>query len=186
MVGVGTLIVAAALYFMLISPQFTYIRDKKAKAVDKADEVEKATRLKSMLSQNQADLDKEQKRLGAVEDTFASGDLYSWIILTVNKFKNPYKVEIPQFSREEKIVAGVLPDFPYDAVRYTVRGSGYYHDIGRFIADFENQFPYMRIQNLEVEPGEYVPGGDREKLAFHMEIVALRKPDAKPTAATAK
>jgi hypothetical protein len=37
--------------------------------------------------------------------------MYSWIILTINKFKAPCRVDIPQFSREVPCDAGVLPRF---------------------------------------------------------------------------
>ena len=113
----------------------------------------------------------------------ATGDLYSWLIDTVNKFNlNLGKpIDISNYSRDERVSVGIFPDFPYDAARYTLRGTGYYHPLGKFIAAFENNFPYMRIQNVEFTPNpdsyNAPTQAEREKLSFRMEIVALIKPD---------
>ena len=44
------------------------------------------------------------------------------------------------------------------------------------VADFENQFPYLRVLNLSLEPSSAAAGNDREKLSFKMEVAALVKP----------
>ena len=134
--------------------------------------------------QIQNDLDTASRELKSIENQMASGDLYSWIIVTLNKFRSAYKVDIPNFTREQVAEVGVVPEFPYKAATFVVRGSAYYHDLGRFLADFENQFPYIRMQNLEIEPLG-IPAAtptqrpvDQEKLSFKMEVVALIKPVA--------
>ena len=129
-----------------------------------------------------------QTRLQSIEEGMASGDMYSWIIQTMRKFCAGRNVEIPQFSREVTGEVGILPRFPYRAATFTVRGSAYFHDLGQFIADFENSFPYIRVQNLELEPGGSSAANststagtqstDSEKLSFKMEIVALVNPNA--------
>jgi hypothetical protein len=58
----------------------------------------------------------------------------------------------------------------------TIGGTSYYHDLGKFIADFENQFPLFRVLNLEMEPAPSVAGAEKEKLSFKMDVVALVKP----------
>ena len=35
---------------------------------------------------------------------------------------------------------------------FNLRGTAYFQDLGAFLADFENEFPYLRVQNLELEP----------------------------------
>jgi hypothetical protein len=108
------------------------------------------------------------------------GDMYSWIILTVNTFKENYGVEIPQFSREVAAEVGMFAKFPYRAAVFHLRGTARYHEFGRFVADFENAFPYMRIQNIELDPSAASAANaqnDPERLAFRMEIVALVNPN---------
>ena len=56
-------------------------------------------------------------------------------------------------------------------VTLTVAGTAYYHDLGKFLAGFENEFPHIRLLNLDVNPSP--AAGDAEKLVFKMDIVYL-------------
>lgn len=117
------------------------------------------------------------KTASQLESGMASGDLYSWAINTVRQFKLPYKVEIPQFSqidgpKDSTLLAG----FPYKQATLTIGGTADYQDFGRFIADFENTFPYMRVLNVRLEPASTLKDNEREKLAFKVDIAALVKP----------
>ncbi len=109
----------------------------------------------------------------------ASGDLYAWAITTLRTFKLGYKVEIPQFSTiDGPKDVNLLPAFPYKQISLTVGGTATFHEFGRFVADFENQFPHMRLLNLSLEPGGLQAGGESSTLSFKMEIAALVKPTA--------
>ena len=75
-----------------------------------------------------------------------------------------------------------------DGRAFNVRGTAYYHDFGRFVADFENTYPYMRIQNIDLEPAgasastSTGPAGnaeDGERLAFKMEVITLVNPNSR-------
>lgn len=124
-------------------------------------------------------LAESQKRLAKIESTMASGDLYSWTINTLRQFKLGYKIEIPQFSQiDGPKEMNMLPNFPYKQANMTISGTAFYNDLGKFIADFENQFPYMRVLNLTLEPMPPLAGSEREKLSFRMEIAALVKTTA--------
>ena len=102
----------------------------------------------------------------------------------MNAFKENggHKVEIPQFSKELQTEVGLFTKFPYRAAVFTLRGTAYFHDFGRFVADFENKFPHIRIQNIELEPANSANGNgaeESEQLAFKMEIVPLINPNAR-------
>ena len=179
LVCIGTVIAAVALWYLVIQTQNKAITKMKAQSLEQKAKVENAERLVSSTADLQKKLDNSAQDLKAIEDTMASGDMYSWIILTINKFRADRKVEIPQFSREVPTEVGVLPKFPYRAALFNVRGTAYFHDFGKFIADFENAFPYIRVQNVELEPlasGTQTTPADAEKLAFKMEIVTLVNP----------
>ena len=120
-----------------------------------------------------AQLDEVDARLAAREQDMVSGDYYASLLNTVRKFKLPYKLDIPQFSPAASVTdVDLLPKFPYKQVRIAISGNGYYEDIGKFIADFENAYTASRIVNLELTP--YAGGSDaKEKLNFRMEIVSL-------------
>ena len=71
----------------------------------------------------------------------------------------------------------LLADFPYKQAALSVTGSAHFHDFGRFLAAFENQFPHIRVLNLTLDVN---PNGmeEPETLSFKMEIVTLVKPNA--------
>jgi hypothetical protein len=72
----------------------------------------------------------------------------------------------------------LIPSFPYKQATVGVGGTAYYYDLGKFLAELENRFPYMRVQNLLLEPSPGANPEEKEKLSFRMEIVALIKPSA--------
>ena len=111
--------------------------------------------------------------LSDAESDMASGDLYSWTYNTMRVFKAQYPVAIPQIGHPEVSPVDLLPSFPFKQVKFAVTGTAYYHDLGRFIADFENTYPHIRVANLQVQPGD--AGDGAEKLSFRMEVIALVK-----------
>jgi hypothetical protein len=105
------------------------------------------------------------------EGDIASGDIYAWTYDLISRFKKSYKVEIPSIGQPTMSDVDLLPLFPYKQLRVTITGTAYYHDFGKFIADFENTFPHIRVVNLVLDPA----GTDSEKLAFRMDVIALVK-----------
>jgi Tfp pilus assembly protein PilO len=190
LVAVGTLAVIVGLYWGVVRTQRQTLVALAEKHTEEEIRVGNAQRLANSTTELQANLEVVKEKLKGIESTMPSGDMYSWIILTINSFKENggYKVEIPQFSREVAGEVGMLAKFPYRAAIFHVRGTAFFHDFGRFIADFENTFPYMRIQNIDLEPaggssatreGASPSADDAEKLAFKFEIVTLVNPNAR-------
>ena len=138
-------------------------------------DVETAIKNKDQL---ETELAKASRTLGDLEDDMASGDLYSWMVNTIRQFNLSYRVDIPQFSTIVEADTSLLPGFPYKQVTMRIGGTGYFHDLGKFIADFENRFPYVRVQNLDMEPTSGSVTNEGEKLSFRMDIVTLVKPGA--------
>lgn len=183
---IGTAVILVAGWYLGINTQKRSL-DKAEKAIsDQRLKVDNGNRLLGSRSAINERVKVASVRLKDLESQMAAGDMYSWIILKVNKFKAAYNVDIPQFTREVTGEVEVLPNFPYKAATFTVRGTAFFHDFGVFLADFENAFPYMRVQNLEMEPAvisaasgppkETVHSDESEKISFHMEIVALINP----------
>ena len=62
--------------------------------------------------------------------------------------------------------------------------TGRFHELGKFLADFENRFPYMRVQDLVVQQNVLNPAtgtetsqaGGEEKIMMQMKVVTLIKP----------
>ena len=176
LVCLGTAVILAGLYYGVISLQQKSLQEMAKKLVEQEDKLGNAHRLAGNMTQIQHGLDTATSQLKAIEAKMPSGDMYSWIILTVNTFKEKYQVDIPQFSRETPTEIGLYAKFPYRAAAFTLRGTAHFHNLGKFIADFENTFPYMRLQNLELEPASASNASaqdDQEKLTFKVEVVTL-------------
>jgi len=173
------LMAVTGLYFGLIRRQhgqLARLAQQKAAANTKLktvlDTLNRADRIK-------AEVDELRGTLAARECDVASGDLYASVINSLRQFKAPYKVEIPQFSQlSEPAAVNMIPNFPYQQATLTVAGTGHFHDVGRFIADFENQFPHVRLLNLSLDVNAPSPNVPPETLSFRMDIVTLVKTSA--------
>ena len=189
LVALGAVIVLGALGFGLIKWQYGTLRtladkrevaDRKlarfVDAIKRADEIEAQYNAKSRLLAHQE------------EGMASGGDLFSWLVNAIRTFKleGDYKVEMPQISQPTSPSdVNLLPKFPYKQVTIRLGGTAYFHDFGRFIADFENHFPHIRVVNLNLEPAAGAGAGlasgkkdrsEEEKLAFTMDVVTLVKP----------
>jgi Tfp pilus assembly protein PilO len=185
LVAIGTIAIVAGLWLGVVKTRNEQLKMSRT-TFDKAkDKLEKAKRVVSQAAQAQADMEAATKKLGLIEETMASGDLYSWAYLLLEKARGGHDVNIIEVARPAKGEVGVLPQFPYQAAIFSVRGTGYYHEFGKFLADFENRFPYFHVQNLSLTGGSEASAGasssvaqsGEEKLSFKMDIVSLIKPN---------
>jgi|ERR1051326_894373 hypothetical protein len=173
--------VLAGLWLGVINFQKQNLRRYAEAKVAAEQELEKMKQAIKNEAQLDATLNEASERLREQEQSMASGDLYFWMTETIRNFKVGHKVEIPSLSGlEGPKDMNMLPKFPYQQAIVAMLGTAYFHDLGKFIADLENQYPLVRVQNLEIEPIQAPPGGtepaDKEKLSFRMELVALVKP----------
>jgi hypothetical protein len=178
LVGLITVAVLIGIWFGLINFQKQALAELGRR---KDSSQRKLTNMKTGIS-NASEVEASLKNLGEklsdLEEGMATGDLHLSLYNTIRRFRFFYKIENPNFSTVLVSEMKMLPRFPYEQVTLTVSGRAYYHDLGKFIAEFENQFPHIRIANLDVglTPGAEEHDSDREKLQFKMDIVALVKP----------
>jgi len=168
-----TVAVLVLMWLNLIRPRYAALSQI---AVEQKNAGDKLTTIQSAIKQADAtatELKRQTQALADAESDMASGDLYSWTYNTIRLFKAPYQVDIPDIGHPDVETMDLLPAFPFKQVKFTVTGTAYYHDLGKFIADFENKFPHMRVVNLQMQPAN--AAGSDEKLSFKMDIVALVK-----------
>ena len=176
LVAMVTVGVIAGLWFGLIAMQKQKIATISQKIQSTQDQIDRVQTVVTGAAQVEAGLKIASERLYMIENGMPSGDLFSWIVRTIKTFNNPaYKVEMPQFGIPVVNPVSMLPNFPYNQCAVAVSGNSYYSEFGKFLSDFENHFPYMRVQNVSLEPGGGTTPDEREKLSFHMEIVSLVK-----------
>ena len=177
LVGIGTLALSFGLWYAVIRSQNQTVQVVLKRTQEVRDKIDKADKALKTAPTVEANLETAAKRLKEIELSMASGDMYSWVINTINQFIVNQKVTIPVFSREVIGDVGMLSKFPYKAATFILKGTARYHDFGRFVADFENAFPYIRVQNLEIIPS--TTGDEKEKLDVKFEIVTLINPTEK-------
>lgn len=148
------------------------VMDKTNAQRNKLETIEKAIK---MSAATEADLSKLTVQLQQGESDMASGDVYAWSYDFIRHFKTGHDVNIPTVDQPAVGDVDLLPKFPYQQVRITLNGTGYFHDFGKFVSDLENQFPHMRVVNLTLESSSN-PVLDGEKLNFRADIIALVKP----------
>jgi hypothetical protein len=173
---VATLVVLALIGLGLIKPQYESLSkiDKARKAADS-----KLQSIKHAITNSEAianEWNETTEALTLAEADMATGDLYSWTYDTIRRFKQAYRVEIPEVGHPTTSESDLLTSFPYKQIQFVINGTVYYHDLGKFIADFENSFPHSRMVRLIVEPAGSTDNNS-EKLSFRMEIITLIKPN---------
>lgn len=167
----------ALVYFLLIHPQ-------NEKNIDLGTNIAKETiqlqQIKTAIKQMEATataLADLTQQLNHAEEDVASGDLFAWTYDTIRRFKATYHVDIPSPGQPSLSECDLLGNFPYKQIRFSLTGTAYYHDLGKFVSDFENKFPHCRVLNLTADPvGNGANGGER--LNFRVDIVALVKPNS--------
>ena len=180
LIVVAASLIVLALYFFVITPQRDQIQQQEDKIAQSRESLDKNERWLQLAASVRANLSSHRDQLEVRESDMAPLDKFKWFYNTLDEFRSHHDVSLTDITREPEFgEIGVLPKFPYRAALFNVRGTAYFHDFGKFIADFENAFPFIRIQNLELEAAassSATSTGDPEKLAFRMEIVTLVNP----------
>lgn len=179
--SVMVLAVIGGLWSFLIRYQQSGLKDLETKRAASETKLARVLEIIKNSKEIDADLAIISNKLAALEEPMASGDLYSSTVTSIRKFKQNHNIDIPQFnSGGAEAPFNMIPRFPYKQVTLSIAGTAYYHDLGKFIADFENQFPSARVLNLELVPASAQNSDEKEKLAFRMDVVSLVKPAAAP------
>jgi len=177
LVMISTVTLIAVIYFGWIRSQDSNISRIKAETAAARDQLLDIENVIKKSDAMQSELFDITETLSHAEEDMASGDYFAWTYDTIRHFKTPYKVGEPTVGQPAVGDVDLLANFPYRQLKFSISGTAYYHDLGKFISDFENNFPHIRVVNLSLEPVGGT-GEDGERLAFRMDIVALIKPNA--------
>jgi Tfp pilus assembly protein PilO len=168
---IGTVAVLVAIWFLFISPRYIALRQARKTITEKQRQFQMMTDTVKNVGDTSNELQNVSATLAHDESDVASGDPNVWIYDLVRHFKDDYKVDIAVSGQASISDVDLLPNFPYKQLTVPVNGTAYYHDLGNFIANFENTYPHIRLVNLSIAPTQ----GADEKLSFQMQIVALIK-----------
>ena len=175
MVLLITAVLIGVVYSMLISPQNIENRKLVSQTEDRKSDLAKYRKIinEAIVTSNQ--LVSVSAQLDSAEQDIATGDVYAWTYDVLRHFKTNYHLDIPTISQPVLGDVDLIPNFPYKQVTISLAGTGYYHDLGKFVADFENNFPHMRLVDLSIQSAGD-PNSASETLSFRMNIAALVKP----------
>ena len=176
MVIAATIGALALVFIMLIQPQKAENQKLGLQVRAKQDQlksIESAMKDTDGIATHLAEV---TTQLNKAEDDIAAGDVFAWTYETIRRFKANYHVDIPNVGQPTISDMDMLPGFPYRQVKVTIAGSAFYHDLGKFVSDFENSFPHMRMVNLSIEPAN-MTGTNVERLSFRVDVIALVKPN---------
>lgn len=192
-VAVGSLTVAVALYFVVIQGQTGSLTVTQRRTAEIRGKIDQATGFVRQAGVVAKRLEELKDAVGQKESTMVPDrDSYDWMLRTIRNFEQnrrsvgvrPLNIEQPKMEE-----MGMIPNFPYKAAVFHATGQGFFHEFGRFLADFENKFRYYQVINLEISPGgATAPGGglaplteaDGELLQFKFDIVAPVKSTVVP------
>jgi len=169
-IAIGSLVVLAVIWFLFISPRYAALHKSRKEMTDKQHQLQVMADTVKKSGDTSNQLHDALATLAHGEADVASGDPNAWAFNLIRHFKENYKVDISINGQASVSDVDLLPNFPYKQLRISVSGTAYYHDLGNFIANFENTFPHIRLVNLTLEPAS-----TDEKLSFRMDIIALIK-----------
>ena len=172
----GIALVLLGIYFTLIQYQQRNLKLWSARKLATNNKLSEIRNYIKNSREIEAELVMVSNKLAVLEEDMPTGDIYASMVNSIRKFKLGRKIDIPQFnSPGNPTDMTLLPKFPYKQVMMTIIGTGFYQDLGKFVADFENEYPSCRIVSLDLSPASAQSPEDREKLTFKMDIASLIK-----------
>lgn len=185
--GVGSVCV---LYFVVIAGQKDTLVDLGLRIDALRGKRENSDRTVKRQAQFQENLELQRKTLDKKQEQMPRpGEDQRWFNRIIESRQEKYGIELWEIKTAQAVDPGVLPKFPFKGVAFTVTVDGAYSDFGEFLRDFENEFPYMRVQLESISPlsrapigsgplgAPAAPSSSREpsKLRFVFRVISLIK-----------
>ena len=183
---IGCVGIIAVLYFLVITDQKRDIDQLNSRIAQMKSKRDLSDKQVKRLPNVQTDLEDQKKLLIQKQAQMPKPDEdHVWFLRIMEEMRTKYSLEVDDIKTPAPIDPGVLPKFPFRAVELRVSMLGNYTDFGRFLADFENRFPYMRVELMSIgaerslapRAGEVpsVSSKDTGTLRFNYRVIALIK-----------
>jgi Tfp pilus assembly protein PilO len=178
-VAIGAVAIMAALWYLVIVAQGKELAVVQANCKTMRTKLDAASDKVKQAEEKNLELTNCLATLHQREATFAPAhEPYSWMVEVMARFSLPAE-EVLRYKSVSNIEPkppeisdkGVIAGFPYKWARFHITGQGHYHDFGKFVADFENAFPYFSIQNLEISVPGIRQAQDPDMLAYSFDVV---------------
>lgn len=198
LIAFGTVAVAALIWYFFVSIPSAGLQKLQQDIFDLEEKTRRAEFRIRRASTVASELAALEKQIGEVETHMIPYEQLNgkkWLLDTLTRFIQTNEHEVIPTRLSNDPVTGnefvTLPKFAYSGALYEVELRAFYHDFGRFLADLETSFPYLRIHNLQLAPiatpsavagpsadlpDELLNSVDREQLRVSMKLVVLFKP----------
>jgi hypothetical protein len=181
--GLMSVMIIVAVWMLLVGPTRSALVALSGEVQSTADQLKEAQGLVARAGRIELEMKATGRFLTEMEKDMVEGDPNLWIRSTLNDFYRsaPRTMQLPAIGIPKDAEIGLLPDMPYKALVFQLSGSAYYHEVGKFIADFENRYPYVQVRNLDFRPDGSVGrfGPSTELLSYTFDIVVPVKPQDK-------
>lgn len=175
--GAITAAVLIAFWFLLVRPAQAQMNKKNLASQDFTKKISSKKEVIHKGSLVKTRLDDASRQLARVEEQMVSGDTYLWIIKTLRDFEVPQRLEFTKYDPPQFIQPVAAENLPYKTASFVVNGTAAFHDLGKFLSRFENIYPHIRVNRVDMEPAS--AGTDPgDKLSFLIEFHVLVKPGA--------
>lgn len=172
----GTLLVCVAIWHYLIQYEYRKIGEVADATLQVQGKIEVARRNAQLVDEMERELEEQEEKLQGFEQRMAHGDVYLWIINRLQRYRRPYGIDFSEFDPPQVGDLDIFPKVPYKAARFAVGGTATYFGFGEFLAEFENNYPHMRVRRLEMEPAATTAGtNDESRISFKLEFTMLVK-----------
>ncbi|HXT40700.1 MAG TPA: hypothetical protein VN887_11870, partial [Candidatus Angelobacter sp.] len=94
LVAIGTIAISVGLWLGVVRTRNDQLKTSRTALGKARDKLDKARKVVSLAAQAQADMEAATNKLGLIEETMASGDLYSWAYLLLEKARGGHDVNI--------------------------------------------------------------------------------------------
>jgi hypothetical protein len=178
MLVMGTGSAAALIWFAFLNPAISSLKATTEQIAQRTGELKTEKQHLGLAERFKNDVVTATMKLQAIEEEMPQGDLYRWVIKILLPFQVRHDVEFSSFEPPQVGDFNRWPDMPYKSSIFSVLGVATYHNFGKFLADFENTYPYLTLRALELEPAGANSGSseDDRNIRFKMEFVTPVKP----------
>jgi hypothetical protein len=172
-----TLLGVVMVYYGVISPLNYQLRQEATRL---GDEQRKLGMLKNQLGQMErfmAEAAKQKELLADWKERVPTGVVVRWYLDQALGLAYTNEISSPDIKTPSILSPGEKGNLGYGRVSVGVVGIGRYAQLGKFVADFENTFPFTEVQTLKLEMGS-AGGGlytepDPEVLGLSMSVESL-------------
>lgn len=172
-----TLLGVVVVYYGVISPLGYQLRQEATRLED---EQRKLAGLQQQLVHMERFMEEAAKQKELLRDwkgRVPTGTVVRWFLDSVLQLAKGDGIISPDIKTPSILSVGDKGDLGYSRVSIGVVGIGEYVQVGRFVADFENEFPFSEVQTLKLEVGSSGSGlyseTERPVLGLSMTVESL-------------